>query len=87
MILSFSLDELIGYEDGKKTIHIRYVSTKKKKGQIIIILGAKRMANVTCRLWSFIFILGVYRTTEHQSTLLYRRRRRRRTPPPDCTAH
>ena len=62
-----------------------YVLDEEKKRQTIIILVAKRMANVTCRLWSFIFILGVYRTTEHQSTLLYRRRRR--TPPPDCTAH
>ena len=67
MILSFSLAELIGYEDGKKTIHIRYVSTKKKKGQTIIILVAKRMANVTLWLRSFIFIFGVSTTAKHRA--------------------
>ena len=46
------------------------VLDEEKRTDEIIILVAKRMANVTCRLWSFIFILGVYRTTEHQSTLL-----------------
>ena len=51
----------------KKTIHIRYVSTKKKKGQIIIILGAKRMANVTRPLRSFIFIFGVFTKTKHRA--------------------